>query len=65
MNFIKNPTTNRLLPSTLDERMRVKINGEDKLALFNAEHYAREWIKAGHMRSDDPSKRRKNPSGKF
>ena len=28
------------------------------LILFNAERYAREWISAGHMRSDDPSKRR-------
>ena len=65
MNYIKNPTTNKLLPSTLEDRMRIKINGEDNLVLFNAERYAREWISAGHMRSDDPSKRRMKNSGYF
>ena len=28
------------------------------MILFNAERYASKWISTGHIRSDDPSKRR-------
>ena len=39
--------------------MRICTNSNPRLEQFNATFFAKEWIKKGHMRSDDTTKQRK------
>lgn len=35
--------------------MRIRINGPNNIEKFPAVRYAKEWVKQGHMKTDDPN----------
>jgi hypothetical protein len=59
MKFIKDEKRSNLKPETLEAILRCKTNGPRDERYFNADYYARAWLKDNHMRSDDPAKQRK------
>ena len=59
MNHIKNKRRSRMGEITLEELLRIRLNGPSRLEQFPAAKYSKLWIEAGHMRSDDPYKNRK------
>ena len=59
MNHVKNERRGRLKSESLDELMRLRINGPRVLRYFPAAKYAKAWIEAGHMRTDDSSGRKR------
>jgi hypothetical protein len=59
MNHIKYDRRARLSSLNLDHLMRIRINGPRALDRFASGRYARAWVKAGHLRTDDPMQQRK------
>jgi len=55
MNFIRGDRRTRLTPAHLEDLMRIKINGPNELEKFPAHKYAKKWVEAKHIRTDDPS----------
>lgn len=55
MNHIKYDRRARLTSKNLDNLMRLRINGPKELDRFASAKYAQAWVKAGHLRTDDPS----------
>lgn len=58
LNHVRNDRK-KLLGSNLEDILRIKLNGPTDLNKFGAAKYAKKWINEGHMRTDDPSGRRK------
>lgn len=52
MNHIMNSRRSRLSSQSIDNLMRIRINGPDKIEEFSASKYAKAWIAQGHKRSD-------------
>lgn len=59
LNYVRNDRRTKLTKDNLENVMRIKLNGPDELDKFGAVKYAEKWIKAGHMRTDDPQGKRK------
>ena len=59
MNHIKHKRRGRMGQVNLEELLRIRLNGPNRLELFPAAKYSKLWIEAGHMRSDDPFFNRK------
>ena len=59
MNHIKYDRRARLKSENLDHLLRIRINGPKELDRFASAKYARAWVNAGHLRTDDPSQIRK------
>lgn len=51
MNYIKTSRRSSLTPERLDELMRIRINGPNKIEEFSSMKYAEEWVK-NHIRTD-------------
>lgn len=58
MNHIRNKRRKSLTSEHLDALMRVRLNGPNNIERFSAIKYAKAWIKANHMRTDDPSQQK-------
>jgi hypothetical protein len=63
MNYIKDERSSRLSARAVEDKIRIKINSEQDLALFDAERFARAWVENNHMRTDDPAQQRKSKIG--
>ena len=65
LNNVKYKATDQLTPATIQDILRVKINGPEDVTKLKAEQYAREFLKK-HARPDATSfgDRRKNLEGK-
>jgi hypothetical protein len=59
MNHIKYDRRSSITSENLDNLMRIKINGLKEIDRFPSTNYAKLWIKAGHLRTDDPMRHRK------
>jgi hypothetical protein len=59
MNHIKYDRRASMTSKTLDNLMRLRINGPKQLDRLASAKYARAWVQAGHMRTDDPNQQRK------
>ena len=60
---MKTKTTNKLSPKTVENILRVRINGPTDIKQLKTERYAREFLKT-HVRPDDltfKGGRKKNP----
>ena len=55
MGGIKTLMRNRLSDVNTENELRIVSNSNRNLEQFNASYFAKEWINAGHLRSDDPS----------
>ena len=63
MNLVKTRTTNKLSAKTVENILRVRINGPSDMKQLKVERYAREFLKV-HVRPDDltfKGGRKKNP----
>lgn len=59
LNYLRNDRRKTLSGAHLDDILNIKLNGPSDLNKFVATKYARAWLNAGKMRTDDPSGRRK------
>ena len=59
MNHIKYDRRSRITSENLDNWMRIRINGPKEIDRFPSANYAKLWIKAGHLCTDDPMRQRK------
>lgn len=53
MNHIKNKRRSKLIPSHMQDIMRIRLNGVNELEKFPATKYAYEFTK-NHLKTDDP-----------
>ena len=63
LNLVKTKTTNKLSPTTVENILRVRINGPSDIHELKVERYAREFVKI-YIRPDDltfKGGRKKNP----
>ena len=63
MNLVKTKASNSLSPKTVENTLRVRINGPTDIKNLKAEKYAREFLKV-HVRPDNLTSmggRKKNP----
>lgn len=54
LNYIRNDRRKCLSGGHLEDIMRIKLNGPEDLNKFGASKYAAQWIREGHLRTDDP-----------
>lgn len=54
LNYIRNDRRKSLSGGHLEDIMRIKLNGPEDLNKFGASKYAAQWIREGHLRTDDP-----------
>ena len=59
MNHIKYDRRASLTSKNLDHIMRLRINGPKSLDRFPSAKYARAWVAAKHMRTDDYGQQKK------
>jgi hypothetical protein len=59
LNHIRTKRRSSLTGKTINNLMRIRMNGPRKLEKFSALKYAKKWIEADHMRTDDPSQNKK------
>ena len=57
MGSIKDYDRNRLSDVHLEEELRICTNSDQSLDKFDANYYAKLWIKENHMRSGDQHNR--------
>ena len=56
MKRIRSDRRSNLHLEALDALMRINLNGPNDLERFPAIKYAKLWVKAGHMKTDDPAR---------
>ena len=54
LSHIRDQRCSRLTPKHIEDKLRIRINGPTP-EKFNSVKYAKTWVKAGKMRSDDPT----------
>ena len=54
LSHIRDQRCSRLTPKHIEDKLRMRINGPTP-EKFNSVKYAKTWVKAGKMRSDDPT----------
>ena len=59
MNHLKYDRRASLTSVNLDHLLRLRINGPKELDRFASAKYARAWVEAGHLRTDDRSRGQK------
>lgn len=63
MNHVRTARRSKLQGNTLDNLLRIRINGPKEIQNFNAAKYAKAWISQNHLRTDDPSQiKKKRPN---
>ena len=59
LNHIRNSRRHRLTPESLNNLMRIRLNGPAKLSKFNSMKYAKYWVnKQLEIRVDDEVRKR-------
>lgn len=52
LKYIRDDHRSRLTSENLDHVLRIKLNGPDEIADFQAEKYAKRWLDKGHIATD-------------
>lgn len=58
MNHIKSPRRAQITTNHLNDMLRIRINGPNDINKFGPRKYAQIWINKGHLRTDDPTRKK-------